>query len=120
MKRFTAATLAAATALSLAVAPAHAAEPQPNNELESIRQGAELIKLAGILANKGTGAIPDTNGAGDMIVGSVQKGSSAEQAYNASQAGWALTWIAVAAAGLGAIAFIAQQAGLIPAGTLPF
>lgn len=38
MKRFTAAALAAATAISLAAAPAQAA-PKPNNELEEGSSG---------------------------------------------------------------------------------
>lgn len=117
MKRFTATALAAAIAVSVAAAPAQAA----NNDIENARQITEAAKVLGIAANKGGwGAMPDTKPAGEMIAGSVEKGSSAEQAWAATQAGWSLTWIAVAAAGLGAIAFIAQQAGLIPAGTLPF
>lgn len=122
MKRFTAAALAAATAMSLAVAPAQAA-PKPNNELEEARQGVEAIKLLGILADKGTGAAPQTEGAGDMMAGSIEAGSSAEEAYRATQAGWILTWIAVSVAGLGLIGYGAKAAGVLPpqlAGQLPF
>lgn len=122
MKRFTAAALAAATAMSLAVAPAQAA-PKPNNELEELRQGVEAAKLLGILADKGAGAAPNTEGAGEMMAGSVQAGSSAEEAYRASQAGWILTWIAVSVAGLGLIGYGAKAAGVLPpqiAGQLPF
>ena len=122
MKRFTAAALAAATAMSLAVAPAQAA-PKPNNELEEARQGVEAIKLLGIVGDKGLGAAPVTDGASDMIVGSVQAGSSAEEAYRATQAGWILTWIAVSVAGLGLIGYGAKAAGVLPpqiAGQLPF
>lgn len=122
MKRFTAAALAAATAMSLAVAPAQAA-PKPNNELEEARQGVEAIKLLGIVGDKGLGAAPVTDGASDMIVGSVQAGSSAEEAYRATQAGWILTWIAVSVAGLGLIGYAAKAAGVLPpqiAGQLPF
>lgn len=122
MKRFTAAALAAATAISLAAAPAQAA-PKPNNELEEARQGVEAIKLLGILGDKGLGAAPATEGAGDMMAGSVQAGSSAEEAYRATQAGWILTWIAVSVAGLGLIGYGAKAAGVLPpqlAGQLPF
>ena len=122
MKRFTVAALAAATAISLAAAPAQAA-PKPNNELEEARQGVEAIKLLGIVGDKGLGAAPVTDGASDMIVGSVQAGSSAEEAYRATQAGWILTWIAVSVAGLGLIGYAAKAAGVLPpqiAGQLPF
>ena len=122
MKRFTAAALAAATAISLAAAPAQAA-PKPNNELEEARQGVEAIKLLGIVGDKGLGAAPVTDGASDMIVGSIQAGSSAEEAYRATQAGWILTWIAVSVAGLGLIGYAAKAAGVLPpqiAGQLPF
>ena len=122
MKRFTVAALAAATAMSLAVAPAQAA-PKPNNELEGARQGVEAFKLLGIVGDKGLGAAPVTDGASDMIVGSVQAGSSAEEAYRATQAGWILTWIAVSVAGLGLIGYAAKAAGVLPpqiAGQLPF
>ncbi|MCQ4616905.1 hypothetical protein KBX29_08715 [Corynebacterium sp. CCUG 18816] len=101
MKRLTAATLAAATAMSLAAAPAQADE------------ALERAKFLGILAVKGTGAAPDTEPVGKMVVGSIKAGSSAEEAYNATQAGWIITWIAVAATGLGALAFGAKQVGLL-------
>lgn len=119
---FTAAALAATTTISLAAAPAQAA-PQPNNELEQARQGVEAIKLLGILADKGPGAAPNTEAAGEMMAGSIQAGSSAEEAYRASQAGWILTWIAVSVAGLGLIGYGAKAAGVLPpqiAGQLPF
>ena len=122
MKRFTAAALAAATAMSLAVAPAQAA-PKPNNELEEARQGVEAIKFLGILGDKGLGAAPKTEGAGQMMGGSIEAGSSAEEAYRATQAGWILTWIAVSVAGLGLIGYGAKAAGVLPpqlAGQLPF
>jgi len=122
MKRFTAAALAAATAMSLAVAPAQAA-PKPNNELEEARQGLEAVKLVGILADKGNGAAPDTEAAGKMMFGSIEAGSSGEEAYRATQAGWILTWIAVSVAGLGLIGYAAKAAGVLPsqlAGQLPF
>ena len=113
MKRFTAAALAAATAMSLAVAPAQAQQ----NDL------VEAAKLVKILVEKGTGAAPDTEGAGKMMGGSVKAGSSAQEAYNATQAGWILTWIAVSVAGLGLIGYGAKAAGVLPpqlAGQLPF
>ncbi|RUQ11701.1 hypothetical protein D8M31_08790 [Corynebacterium genitalium] len=122
MKRFTAAALAAATAMSLAVAPAQAA-PKPNNELEEARQGVEAIKLLGILGDKGFGAAPVTEGADEMMAGSIKAGSSAEETYRATQAGWILTWIAVSVAGLGLIGYGAKAAGVLPpqlAGQLPF
>lgn len=104
MKRITAATLAAATAMSLAAAPAQAEEHNP---------AYEAGKLIGLWATKGTGAMPNTEGAGKMAGGSIKAGSSAEEAYNATQAGWILTWIAVAATGLGALAIGAKQVGLL-------
>lgn len=140
MKRTVAAGLAAATALSLAAVPAQAAEE--SNEFidgvrkavegpkgivedtlegaeEGARQGVEKRKLDKKLEDEGYGAAPKTDGAKDMMVWSVEQGSSADQAYKATQAGWILTWIAVAAAGLGAIGFVADQAGLLPAGMMP-
>lgn len=121
-RRFTAAALAAATTVSLAVAPAEAAT-QPNNEAEELRQGVEAVKLLGIVADKGPGAAPNTEAVGEMMAGSVQSGSSAEEAYRATQAGWILTWIAVSAAGLGLIGYGAKAAGVLPpqiAAALPF
>lgn len=140
MKRIVAAGVAAATALSLAAVPAQAAEG--SNEFiedvrkavegpkgvvedtlegaeEGARQGVQKRKLDKKLEDEGYGAAPKTDGAKDMIVGSVEQGSSADQAYKATQAGWILTWIAVAAAGLGAIGFVADQAGVLPAGMMP-
>ncbi|MCT2338194.1 hypothetical protein [Corynebacterium sp. p3-SID1056] len=116
MKRILSVGLAGMTALSLAAAPAQAAEG-PNNLVEGGRQFVEIAKLNGIVADKGYGAAPETDGAKDMMTGSVEQGSTAEQAWQGTQAGWALTWIAVAAAGLGAIGFVANQAGLL---NLPF
>ncbi|PAT12474.1 hypothetical protein [Corynebacterium hadale] len=139
MKRTIAAGLATVTALSLAAVPAQAAED--SNEFiegvreavegpkrvvedtlqgaeEGARQGMEKRKLDKKLEDEGYGAAPKTDGAKDMIVGSVEQGSSADQAYQATQAGWILTWVAVAAAGLGAIGFVANQAGLLP--NMPF
>ena len=140
MKRTVAAGLAAATALSLAAVPAQAAE-ESNEFIEGVRkavegpkgvvedtlegaeegarQGVEKRKLDKKLEDEGYGAAPKTDGAKDMMVGSVEQGSSADQAYKATQAGWIVTWIAVAAAGLGAIGFVADQAGLLPAGMMP-
>ncbi|WP_153953114.1 hypothetical protein [Campylobacter jejuni] len=48
-----------------------------------------------------------------MAAGSVMAGSSAKTAYGATQFGWTLTWIAVAAAGIGLIGAAAKQAGLL-------
>lgn len=104
MKRITAATLAAATAMSLAAAPAQAEEHDP---------AYEAVEYLRILATKGTGAAPDTEPVGKMVAGSIKAGSSAEEAYNATQAGWIITWIALAATGLGAMAFGAKQVGLL-------
>ena len=155
MKRILAAGLAGVTALSLAVAPAQAAEGNSDfidgvrekakdSELidgirdaaegpkgvvegalegaeEGARQGIEKRKLDKKLEEDGYGAAPQTDGAKDMMVGSVERGSSADQAYKASQAGWILTWLAVAAAGIGAVGFVANQAGLLPnVPNLPF
>lgn len=106
MKRLTAATLAAATAMSLAAAPAQAEGLDGDVYYES-------GKLIALWATKGMGAMPNTEGAGKMAGGSVKAGSSAEEAYNATQAGWIITWIAVAATGLGALAFGAKQVGLL-------
>ncbi|MDK8364496.1 hypothetical protein [Corynebacterium sp. UMB10119B.1] len=53
----------------------------------------------------------------------MENGSSAEEAYRATQVGWILTWIAVAAAGLGTIGYGAKVAGVLPpqvAQALPF
>lgn len=113
MKRFTAAALTAATAVSLAAAPAQA---QQNDLIEA-------GKLVRIVSEKGLGAAPDTEGAGKMMGGSIKSGSSAQEAYNATQAGWILTWIAVSVAGLGLIGYGAKAAGVLPpqlAGQLPF
>lgn len=121
MKRITAASVAAATALTLVAAPAQA--QAPNNELEEARQGVEALKLVGIIADKGAGVVPKTDAAGEMMAGSVQQGSSGEEAWRASQAGWALTWIAVSAAGLEIIAFGLDKAGVLPpsiSANLPF
>ncbi|WP_421628784.1 hypothetical protein [Corynebacterium pseudogenitalium] len=104
MKRITAATLAAATAMSLAAAPAQAEEQDV---------AYEVGKLIGLWAVNGTGPVPNTEGAGKMAAGSVKAGSSGEEAYKATQAGWIITWIAVAATGLGALAFGAKQVGLL-------
>ncbi len=104
MKRIAAASLAAVTALSLAAAPAQAEEHDPVYET-----GVFL----GLMATKGLGAMPDTEGAGKMAGGSIKAGSSGEEAYNATQAGWIITWIALAATGLGAMAFGAKQVGLL-------
>lgn len=148
MKRILAAGLAGVIALSLAAAPAQAAEDTndffdgvrekaKDSELidgirdaaegpkgvvegalegaeEGARQGIEKRKLDKKLEEDGYGAAPQTDGAKDMMVGSIDHGSSADQAYKASQAGWILTWIAVAAAGIGAVGFVANQAGLLP------
>lgn len=152
MKRILAAGLAGVIALSLAAAPAQAAEDTndffdgvrekaKDSELidgirdaaegpkgvvegalegaeEGARQGIEKRKLDKKLEEDGYGAAPQTDGAKDMMVGSIDHGSSADQAYKASQAGWILTWIAVAAAGIGAVGFVANQAGLLP--NVPF
>lgn len=83
----------------------------------------ERAKLRKILHDKGTGAAPDTQTTRDWVDGSVKNGSSAEEAYRATQAGWILTWIAVAAAGLGVIGYGAKAAGVLPpqvAQALPF
>ncbi|MGJ4051184.1 hypothetical protein ACN4DP_08895 [Corynebacterium macclintockiae] len=108
MKRIATATVAAATALSLAAAPAQAAPSTPTNA-----QKVEMAKLAGIFVLQGTGAAPNTGPTGKMAAGSVMAGSSAKTAYGATQFGWALTWIAVAAAGIGLIGAAAKQAGLL-------
>lgn len=148
MKRILAAGLAGVTALSLATAPAQAAE-ESNDFIEGVRekakdseliegvrdaadgakgviegaregaqegarQGNEKHKLDKKLEEDGYGAVPQTDGAKKMMDGSIEQGSSADQAYKASQAGWILTWIAVAAAGIGALGFAANQAGLLP------
>ena len=58
-----------------------------------------------------------------MMAGSIEAGSSAEETYRATQAGWILTWIAVSIAGLGLIGYGAKAAGVLPpqlTGQLPF
>lgn len=105
-RRLTAATIAAATALSLAVAPTASAKTEEETAL-----GA--LSFAYHLAKNGQGVIPATEGAGQLALGSIAAGSSGEQAYYASQVGWGLVWAAVAATGIGAIAVAAQRAGLI-------
>lgn len=135
-RRITAAALAGATALSLAVVPA--AEAAENQDIldtldkfdgkvqeakKKVRTEVERAKLQKILREKGTGAAPDTQTTRDWVDGSVENGSSADEAYRATQAGWILTWIAVAAAGLGAIGYGAKAAGVLPpqfAQALPF
>ncbi|MGV0346071.1 hypothetical protein HMPREF2785_00310 [Corynebacterium sp. HMSC067D03] len=121
-RRLTAAALAAATTVSLAMVPAEAAT-KPNNEAEEVRQAVEAVKLLGIIADKGTGAAPNTEPVGNMMAGSIKAGSSGEEAYRATQAGWALTWIAISVAGLGLIGYGAKAAGILPpqvAAALPF
>ncbi|MGJ4135010.1 hypothetical protein ACN4D7_08555 [Corynebacterium macclintockiae] len=108
MKRIATATVAAATALSLAAAPAQAAPKTPTEA-----QSVELAKLFRLFLFKGPGATPVTEGAEKMATGSVMAGSSAETAYGATQFGWTLTWIAVAAAGIGLIGAAAKQVGLL-------
>ena len=62
----------------------------------------------------GSGALPNTEGAEDMIYGSVDNlGMRADQAWDASQAGWGLLWTALALIGVAGIYTAAQQAGLI-------
>ncbi|MGV0431685.1 hypothetical protein [Corynebacterium sp. 20_84] len=107
-RRITAAALAAATALSLSVAPA--AEAQTADDF---RDAAEILKFLGYVGDKGTGAMPDTEGAGEMAAGSVKAGSSGKDAYYVSQVSWGLLWTALAATGVGAIALAAQKAGLV-------
>lgn len=85
---------------------------------ENIRKERQERKLDKKLEEDGYGAVPQTDGAKKMMDGSIEQGSSADQAYKASQAGWILTWIAVAAAGIGALGFAANQAGLLP--NMPF
>lgn len=135
-RRITAAALAGATALSLAVVPAAEAAETPDvldtldkvdgklQDVEKkVRTKVERAELRRILHDKGTGAAPDTQTTRDWVAGSVENGSSAEEAYRATQAGWILTWIAVAAAGLGAIGYGAKVAGVLPpqvAQALPF
>ncbi|OFT31027.1 hypothetical protein HMPREF3170_02080 [Corynebacterium sp. HMSC08D02] len=135
-RRITAAALAGATALSLAVAPTTQAEENPDildtldkfdgkvQEVEKkIRTKAERFELREILQEKGTGAAPDTQATRDWVYGSVENGSSAEEAYRATQVGWILTWIAVATADLGAIGYGAKAVGVLPpqvAQALPF
>ena len=108
MKRFATAAVAAATALSLATAPAQAAPSTPTDA-----QKIEAAKLVGMFVRRGTGAAPNTKATGEMAAGSVMAGSSAKTAYGATQFGWTLTWIAVAAAGIGLIGAAAKQAGLL-------
>lgn len=155
MKRILSAGVAGVTALSLAAAPAQAAEgtndffdgvrekAQESELIDGVRDAAQETKgvvedtiadaeenvrkerqerkLDKKLEEDGYGAAPQTDGAKDMMVGSIDHGSSADQAYKASQAGWILTWIAVAAAGIGAVGFVANQAGLLPnVPNLPF
>lgn len=107
-RRITAAALAAATALSLSVAPA--AEAQTADDYRKAAEAAELIKY---ITREGTGAMPNTKGAGKMAGGSVNAGSSGKDAYYVSQVSWGLLWTALAATGVGAIAFAAQKAGLV-------
>ena len=114
MKRLAAASVAAATALTLVAAPAQA------EERSAAEIYAEQLKFLAIAGQNGNfGAMPETTPAAQMADGSVEAGSSGREAWNATQAGWALTWIAVSAAGLGLIAFVADQAGILPAGLLP-
>ncbi|OIR46056.1 hypothetical protein BJP08_00130 [Corynebacterium sp. NML140438] len=105
VKRTIAVAVAAASiAGSATAAPAQAEEHDP---------AYKALEYLGLLATKGLGAMPDTEGAGKMAAGSIKAGSSAEEAYKATQAGWIITWIAVAATGLGAMAFGAKQVGLL-------
>ena len=76
-------------------------------------QKIEAAKLVGMFVLRGTGAAPNTKATGEMAAGSVMAGSSAKTAYGATQFGWTLTWIAVAAAGIGLIGAAAKQAGLL-------
>ena len=68
------------------------------------------------------GLIPNTEGAFRAgiatVEGSVDAGSSINTAVGWLQFGWFVLWATVAAAGLGIIAYAAQAAGLIPAGTI--
>ncbi|MGV0346069.1 hypothetical protein HMPREF2785_00320 [Corynebacterium sp. HMSC067D03] len=123
MKRTTVAVLAATTALSLATVPAHGITVDEARAQDEARNAKEVEKLIKKWDENGYGAMPNTYEAGYMAGGSVKAGSSGEQAYGATQAGWVATWIAVSAAGLGLIAFAAKQAGVLPpqiAGQLPF
>lgn len=118
MRRLTAASVVAATALTLITVPAQA-EERSQAEIYQEQQ-----KFIGIAAQRGTwGAMPETVPAGQMADGSVEAGSSGREAWQATQAGWTLTWIAVSAAGLGIIAFGLDQAGVLPpsiSAQLPF
>ena len=116
-RRLTAAALAAATALTIATVPA---EAQTANQLKTALNSREFLEH---VATKGWGAMPVTEGAGNMVDGSIAAGSSGTQAYNATQAGWILTWIAISVAGLGLIGYGAKAAGILPpqvAAALPF
>lgn len=111
-RRLTAGVLAAATALSLSVAPA--ANAQTWDEMMA---GLNAVEALAYLGAEGTGTMPKTGPALEMLGGSVEAGSSGKQAYYATQVGWGLLWTALAATGVGALALAAQQLGLVK---LPF
>ncbi|MDU0479483.1 hypothetical protein QVA66_09550 [Staphylococcus chromogenes] len=108
-RRITAAAVAVVTAMSLGVAPAHAAD----TDWDNFAEGVEALAVLKEIADNGWGAIPNTNGAGEMVAGSIEAGSSGKDAYAASQAGWSILWIGLAAAAFGGIYQGAKQIGLV-------
>ena len=62
----------------------------------------------------GFGAMPKTEEAQNMALGSVSKlGMNGEEAYNASQAAWGILWTALALISIAGIYTAAQNAGFI-------
>ncbi|MCT1443294.1 hypothetical protein [Corynebacterium glucuronolyticum] len=118
MNTFSRSMVAGSTALAVSLGgvvataePAYEDYATRDSNLDGL-YGLQLVGKA--IENNGWGAMPDTKEAGKMAAGSIQDlGMTGEQAWNASQAGWSLVWIALSLLGVAGIYTAAQNAGLI-------
>lgn len=104
MNAFSRSIVAGSTALAVSFGGVVAtAEPAYEDYAtrDSTSDGVYALQLLGKASeNGGWGAMPDTKGAGKMAAGSIQDlGMNGEEAWNATQAGWSLVWIALSLLG---------------------
>ena len=104
MNTFSPSIVAGSTALAVTfggvVAHAEpASEEYAARDAASIKRNLEQFKNEAA-KNGGSGAIPNTEGAGKMAAGSVMDlGMTGKETWDASQAGWSLVWTALALIG---------------------
>lgn len=80
----------------------------------AINQGVAVLEYLALTAKNGKGTVPQTDGATEMVAGSITDlGMNGEATYYATQAGWGILWTVLAIIGAGGIYTAAKQAGVI-------